>query len=117
MKRDAEFHTFVMEDVLGDIPEVASRAMFSGYGIYKDGVIFAIIAEGQLYFKVDEKTEGQYKKYGSSPFTYEMPNGKKMSMSYWLLPEEIMENREELQDWVYEALAASKRGKAKKKRR
>jgi len=116
-KRDNEFERYVVEDVLGEIPGITSRAMFSGFGIYKKGIIFAIIAEGELYFKVDEKTEADYKAHGSRPFTYEMPGGKKTMLSYWLLPEEIMENSEELPEWVDAAVAASKRAKGAKKKR
>ena len=103
--------------MLGEIPGITSRAMFSGYGIYKKGMIFAIIAEGELYFKVDGKTKGEYKARGSHPFTYTKPGGKPYTMSYWLLPGEIMENREELPEWVDAAVAASKRAKRPKKRR
>jgi len=46
-----EFVTYVIEDVLGDIPGITSRAMFGGYGIYRDGIIFSLIAFNQLYFK------------------------------------------------------------------
>jgi DNA transformation protein len=72
---------------------------------------------GELYFKVDEKTEIDYKTRGSRPFTYTMPGGKTYKMSYWLLPEEIMENRDELPEWVDAAVAASKRAKKLKKKR
>ena len=41
-----------MEDLVGGIAGVSSKPMFGGYGIYKDGVIFAIIADGALFFKV-----------------------------------------------------------------
>lgn len=117
MKRQAEFVQFIVEDVLGEIPGIVSKAMFGGYGIYKDGVIFAIIAESKLYFKVDDQTELKFKERGSKQFTYTMPPGKKLAMSYWLLPEEIMENREDLPAWVAEAVAASKRGKTGKKKK
>ncbi len=113
-KKDDTFHEYVM-DVLSDIPGITSRAMFSGYGIYKDGIIFAIIADGALYFKADTETEADFKEYGSGPFTYPMKNGKTTTLSYWLLPEEIMENRELLPEWVERAVAASKRAKRAKK--
>lgn len=111
-----EFHDYVMHDVLGEIPGLTSRAMFGGYGIYEHGIIFAIIADGQLYFKANKETESEYKKYGSKPFTYKMPNKKLMTMSYWLLPEEIMENREEIFLWVKKAVAVSRADKKPKKR-
>jgi DNA transformation protein and related proteins len=117
VKRPDEFEHYVVEDVLGEIPYITSRTMFSGYGIYQRGVIFALIAEGELYFKVDEKTKGEYKERGSRPLSCDMPGGKKPMLSYWLLPEEVMENREEVARWVADAVATSKRAKRAKKSR
>lgn len=113
-QRDNTFYEYVM-DLLADIPGITSRAMFSGYGIYKDGIIFAIIADGALYFKADEKTEPDFKEWGSEPFTYPMKNGKKTTLSYWLLPEGVMEDREVLSNWVENAVAARRRGMKTKK--
>ena len=54
MKKDNSFHEYVMRDFLGDISGITSRAMFGGWGVYKDGTIFGIIFDGELYFKVDK---------------------------------------------------------------
>ncbi len=109
MKKNSGFHDFVVQDLLADISGVKSRAMFGGYGIYKDGVIFSIIAEGRLYFKVNDSNRADYEQAGSKPFTYTMPNKKTMTMSYWELPEEVMEDREAVGDWVRKAVAASQK--------
>ena len=103
MKKSTEFHDYVVYDVLGGISGITSRAMFGGYGIYKNGEIFAIIADSELYFKVDENTVLDFKKLGSSQFTYKKKDGKKYAMNYWLLPEEIMEDKERLESWVFAA--------------
>ena len=114
--KDSSFHDFVMQDVFGDFPGITSRAMFSGWGIYKNGKIFAIIVDGELYFKVGDSNRAEFEEHGSRPFVYES-RGKKVTMSYWLLPEEIMENRDELAEWVEKALAThsekKKKGRAK----
>jgi hypothetical protein len=34
--------------------------MFGGWGLYTEGRMFALIAEGQLYFKVDEETRESF---------------------------------------------------------
>ena len=107
MKRNTEFHDYVMYDVLGSIPNIASKAMFSGYGIYKEGVIFALIIDGRLYFKTDEHTKKDFEARGSTPFSYTKKDGKTYTMRYWLLPEEIMENQEELAEWVECAVGVS----------
>jgi len=113
--KNDSFQEFVMSDVLGGIPGVTSRAMFGGWGIYKNGTIFAIIADGELYFKVDETTRGEYETQGSHPFVYSMKEKKEVTMSYWTLPEAIMENPEEVSEWVDKAVEVSKKGKTKKK--
>jgi len=107
MPRDEGFHEYVMNDVFGDMPGIVSRAMFGGWGIYKNGKIFAIITDGELYFKVGDSNRADYEKRGSKPFVYAMPNGKKTTMSYWLLPEEIMEDREQLEIWIEKAVRAN----------
>lgn len=101
--RDDSFHEFVMQDLFGDFSGITSRAMFGGWGIYKRGKIFAIIADGELFFKVGDSNRSEYELHDSHPFIYES-KGKKMPMSYWLLPEEIMENKDMLAEWVEKSL-------------
>jgi len=96
-----------MEDLVGGIAGVSSKPMFGGYGIYKDGVIFAIIADGALFFKVDEINRADFEKHESKPFVYK-GKGKPIKMSYLELPAEVMEDREEMIRWVDKAAMASK---------
>jgi len=105
MTKSKEFHEYVVHDLLAQIKGITSRAMFGGYGIYQNGKIFAIIVESILYFKVDERHIPDFKKYGSLPFSYKMKNGKKVVMSYWEVPEHVMEEHEELLKWVKRAVA------------
>mgnify|MGYP001593921260 FL=1 len=100
MARDKSFHDYVVYDVLGDMQGITSKAMFSGWGIYKDGVIFAIIIEGELYFKAGKDATDFKNISGSHPFVYSKKDGKKITMSYWLIPEEILENKEKLYELI-----------------
>lgn len=54
MPQDSSFKDYIVEDVLGHIDGISSRAMFGGWGIYLDKVIVGIIAEGELYLKADK---------------------------------------------------------------
>ena len=103
------FHEYVMGDVLGHIDGITSRKMFGGYGIYLDGVIFSIITDdGELRFKVDDSNMAQYEERGSTPFLYTGHKNKKpTTMPYWLLPEEIMEDREKIEEWVRDSARIS----------
>lgn len=42
-------------DMLNDLGDVRSRAMFGGHGIYHDGVMIGLIASGVFYLKVDDE--------------------------------------------------------------
>ena len=48
MAKDTSFHEFVMNELFADIDGITSRPMFGGFGIYKDGVIFALIGDERL---------------------------------------------------------------------
>ena len=95
---------------------VRARAMFGGWGLYLDEVMFALIAFDRLYLKVDDQTVERFSDAGSEPFTYE---GKKkpVQMSYWTAPAGAMESAAELQPWAELALAAARRTYAKKRRK
>lgn len=111
MKKDESFYDYVLNDLFHDIPGITSKSMFSGWGFYKDRVFFALIANGELYFKVDDENQADYEKHGSYPFTYSKKDKKEIMLSYWLLPAEIMDDKERLYDYIESSVNASKRSK------
>ncbi|MFH1534853.1 MAG: TfoX/Sxy family protein [Patescibacteria group bacterium] len=112
MKKN-DFAEYVIHDLLGTMNGITARAMFGGHSLYKDGMIFGIIADGQLYFKTDEETQKKYKQFDSKPFVYSKGKVKSTTMSYWELPSEIIDNPEELQKWVLESSRISREQKKK----
>lgn len=60
---------------------VSARPMFGGNGLYKSGVMFAVIFDGELYFKVDDNNRPDYEAKKSEPFVYQAP-GKSIVLSY-----------------------------------
>jgi DNA transformation protein len=99
---------------LNQVNAVTARSMFGGYGLYIDGVMFALIAYDTLYFKVDDDNREDYVAVGMSPFTYEGKN-KPIQMSYYQLPEFVFQNVAELAVWVDKAHTAARRAQAKQK--
>src|SRR5690242_6172658 len=61
------FRDFVLEQLRG-LRGVTVRRMFGGAGLYKDGLIFAILDDDQVFFKVDDESRPQYQKAGSRGF-------------------------------------------------
>jgi DNA transformation protein len=90
--------------------------MFGGYGLYAEGVMFALIAYETLYFKVDAENRDQYLKAGMGPFRYER-HGKPIEMSYFQLPDPVLTDPAQLMAWIAQAKAAATRSKAKKAKR
>ncbi len=112
MNKDVqEFHDYVVNDVMANITGISSKRMFGGFSLYLEGAIFAMItSESELYFKVDETLKEEFEKYGSHPFVYSGHKNKgPVEMPYWLLPEEIMNNEDELADWIQTSAAVSKK--------
>ena len=95
----SDFVDYVVHDLLSELRGIQARAMFGGWGVYNDGVIFAIIVDDQLYFKVDGTSKREYEKRGSRPFTYES-RGKPIALSYWAVPADVIDDREAIKRWA-----------------
>lgn len=102
-----EFLQYALE-ILEPFKNVTSRRMFSGYSIYKNRIIFAIVVNGTLYFKVDKSNISDYKALDSEPFTYQRKkDGRVITMSYWQVPISIMEDSQEILQWAKKSYKVS----------
>ena len=99
----SSFSDYVMNDLLSGFRGVRSRKMFGGYGIFKGGAMFALIAEEELYYKVGDLNRRDFEKMGSEPFRY-VSRGKSVALSYWKLPAEVMDDLEALTEWTEKAI-------------
>jgi DNA transformation protein len=84
---DNEFVDYVI-DQMGD-PLIVAKKMFGGFGIYRDGAFFAIVDDGVLYLKTNNRTKPWYIKEGMGPFR---PNAKQTLKSYYEVPESILDD-------------------------
>lgn len=99
------FRQFV-QDQLSALPDVKCRSMFGGSGLYKGETFFGIIFNGQLFFKTEPATRTRYVEMGMKPF---QPNEKQTLKSYYGVPVDIIEDREQLTAWALEAAGAQTR--------
>jgi DNA transformation protein len=111
MPRDNSYKDYIVEDVLGHIDGITSRAMFGGHCIFLDGKAVGLIAEGEFYLKADKETMAKYKKEGLYPFTYTGNKNKVYEMAYMNVPIETLEDREKIEARLYESFEISKRTK------
>ena len=96
---DIWFTDYVLEH-LERFGGVTARRMFGGQGLFKGGLMFALIADGQLFFKVDDSNRADFEAVKSQPFTYDKKEGKTGNLSYWYVPDEIIEDPDELKGWA-----------------
>ena len=112
MGSNAEFLDFLRDQLRG-LGHVTTRRMFSGAGIYCDGVIFALVLRDVLYFKVDDGNRATYAAEGLEPFSY-AARGKTVTMgAYWRVPERLFDDPDEMLEWARAALAAGRRAGSK----
>ncbi len=118
MASNPEFIAFVT-DQLAPLGHVTTRRMFSGAGVYCDGVIFALILRDVVYFKVDDGNRAAYVAEGSGPFSYEAKGRQVALGSYWRVPERLFDDPDDMVEWARGAVAAGRRavvkGKPKRK--
>lgn len=92
-----------LTDVLRPLGGVAARRMFGGAGLFRDGVMFALISDEVLYLKADATTIPAFEAEDLGPFTYGTKNGKRVLTSYWRAPERLLDDDEEMRAWCRRA--------------
>lgn len=100
-------------ELLAPMGDVTVRRMFGGYGIYCDGVFFALVADEVLYFKVDDGNRADYETLGLRPF--KPLDDKPVTLSYYPPPESALDEQDELLRWARLAFAAAVRAAVEKK--
>lgn len=104
------------KDVFAPFGEISVRRMFGGAGVYCDGLFFAILDDGAVYFKADDSTREAFVARGLAPFTFETKDGSLASMSYYEAPGDIFDDGDQLKRWTTLALDAAARAARFKKR-
>jgi DNA transformation protein len=98
-------------DLLKGWAAVAPRRMFGGHGLYRGGVMFALIAGDVPYFKTDALNRGEYEAAGMAPFSYARAGREAVIMSYHAVPPDLLESDGELAAWAERAFAAALRAR------
>jgi len=104
-----------IRDLFARFRPVTLRRMFSGAAIGAEGVTFGLVLRGAIYLKVDEASIPDFEQEGSRPFSYTRSKGphagKPVTMSYWLMPERLYDDPDELARWAERAYEIARRGK------
>ena len=95
---------------------VTVRRMFSGAGLFADGLMIALVVDGVIFLKADEETVPRFEGEGLAPFSYKTKDGRRTLMSYWRMPERLYDDPDELADWARQSMAAAQRSGARTQR-
>lgn len=107
-----------IHELFAGIGPVTIRRMFGGQGIYRDGVMFGLVARGDLYLKADATSSPAFVAAGSTPFTYTRGEERSATLPYWRPPLDAFDDPDEMTRWATLAVeAAGRAARAKTSRR
>ena len=109
------YRIYVLEQLNRAVPPVRARAMFGGVGLYAGDVFFALIADDALYVRTDDATRPAYESLGMPAFRPFEEHGP--VMSYYQLPEDILEDGDALREWASRAIASARAQRRRPKKR
>jgi DNA transformation protein len=115
VRKPPEFVAHVVEQ-LRPFGPVTVRSMFGGWGIYRDGVFFALVADDTLYFKSDDENRAQFERASPGPFTFRK-KGETVVTHYFAVPEDAFEDPQVMARWARLGYAAALRAARKPRKR
>lgn len=86
-------------DTLGPWAPVQLRRMFGGWGVFRQGRMFAVAVGGTLYLKADALSAPEFDARQLQPLRYDR-KGRPVALSYREAPVEIFESPAEAVAWA-----------------
>jgi DNA transformation protein len=115
MPKRSEFVEHVVE-LMRPFGPVEARSMFGGWGLYHQGLFFALVAEDTLYFKVDDEKRAAFEAQGGGAFVYGKRKGERAVMSYHRPPDDALDSPEVMLEWARMGYAAALRAAKRQKK-
>jgi DNA transformation protein len=114
---DPEF----VRDLFAQFGRVAVRRMFSGAGVFRDGLMFGLIVRDVIYLKADDINVADFEREACKPFTYTRGKASgqpsQHALPYWRVPERLYDDPDEFAGWAQRAFEAAERKKLKPRAR
>ena len=109
------FAEFLREQI-APLGRVTMRRMFGKTGVFCDGLMFGMVTDDTLYFRVDDHNRAAFKEAEAfPPLSYEK-RGRSIDLSFWRAPERLFDEPDELVMWARAAVAAARRVAEKRER-
>ena len=107
------FAEFLREQ-LTPLGRLTMRRMFGKTGVFCDGVMFGMVADNTLYFRVDDDNRAAFKEAASFPPLNYRKKGDTIDLSFWRAPERLFDEPDEFVTWARIALEAARRVAARR---
>ena len=107
------FAEFLREQ-LAPLGRITVRRMFGKTGVFCDGLMFAMVTDDMLYFRVDDDNREAFKEAQSYPPLNYGKKGRIIDLAFWRAPERLFDEPDEFVAWARLALAAARRVAAKR---
>ena len=110
MSTSPEYVDYVL-DQLATVGVILTSRMFGGVLLKVDNKQLGVIIDDTLYFKVKEpELHRKFSQMESDPFEYDRKDRKNSVRirTWWSVPEEVLEDREQLVGLAYEVLLQGK---------
>jgi DNA transformation protein and related proteins len=101
----AQYLAYLLEQ-LGNLPDLRSRRMFSGVGLYSSDLFFGLVHDDTLFFKTDGSNSADYIARAMPKFM-PFPDRPKAVMSYYQVPADVIEDAEMLVAWARKSVAVA----------
>ncbi len=88
---------------LAEIPDLKAKARFYGTSLYQGAVLFGLIIDGRLYFKVNYETLKDYELFGMKAYDF-----KPVSQDlFYEVPPKVLAKDHRLVLWAKKAIAVA----------
>lgn len=103
-------------EYLEPLGRIRIRAHFGGYSLSIDNIVFAMVAEGELYLRACEES-AQYHTARRSPLLTFLKRGRSVLLNYYFVDESLWGDRPTLIQLTSQSLAAARLEKIKRNTR
>ena len=106
--------TEFLREQLATLGRITTRRMFGKTGLFCDGLMFGMVRNDTLYFRVDDENRATFREAQAfPPLNYEK-KGAAIDLSFWRVPERLFDDPDEMSAWARAAQAAARRVAAKR---
>ena len=103
-----------VKEALEPLGAITMRRMMGVATLYCDGVIFAVV-EDEIWFKGDAESAAIWDEAGCDRYSFTDKDGTVQTMNYRRAPADVYDDADAMREWAAHAIAAGRRGAAKKK--